>query len=434
MAINIPNRRTLMDHLADVGSRYVQNKAETDRQRMAQEFQIARDEQFQAFQTGIAEGQNELSRDQIRLTGEQNKLLQEGRYAGEGQLQSGRYVGEGTLLDKTIAGTLAQATLNSGDVRYGIDSREKIAKGGFANNIALGNINRYSGQDAIAGNQALEELKSKTNIELMGMSNQVRRELQSNQNDANLLQLMNSLDAELQWRREDGASRERIAGIGADVVLDTNATNQQMNADSNFSREITTGITADAATQQTNTIQSAETEREGLRQTGATKRAKLSDDTQRFGMKKAAEMERMRLDSAFETLETTLEWQGKQNEGAVARQLIENRIIEYQFDESKKNQYVKALNDIEPILKMKGVTKEQYLADPETYSEVLSKAVDRNNLYEIIGSAAGFSPGYKTTQEKQKSVDDALQSLLFLNALAGNPAHAGANGLNNIVN
>ena len=262
MAIVIPNRRTLMDHLADVGSRYVQNKAETDRQRMAQE-----------FQTNLAEGRNDLLRDQITLTGEQNRLLQEGRYAGEKglqegdysgrvKLQAGEYKGRGELNAQSIAGVLAQEGIRSADTRYEADIRKSIAEGGFKNNIALGNINRYAGQDAIAGNYALEELKSATNIDLMAMSNQVRIALQRDQNNANLLQLMNSLDAELQWRRENGASQERIAGIGADVALDTNATNQQINADNNFSAELQTGIATEGAISQTQITQDAETKRE----------------------------------------------------------------------------------------------------------------------------------------------------------------------------
>ena len=412
MAINIPQQTTLMDHLASVGRRYVQNKADADRLRMAQEFQMARDAQSQAFQTGIATEQNELARDQIRLTGEQNRILQLGRYTGEGE-----------LLEKTIMGTLAEARLRSEDSRYGINAQERIAKAGFGNRLDIANVNRYMGQDAIAGNKAVEDLRSATQIELYGIRSELEKTLQREGHNADIVKTMNMLDAELQWRREQGASNERIAGIGADVQLDTNATNQAINADRNLSNEIIASITEGGATDRTR-----------IADTGETKRTKLNNDMQRFGIKKAAEMERMRLDSAFETLETTLDWQGKQNAPAIERQLIENRIIEYQFSEAQKNQYVRALDNIAPILELKGITKEQYLADPETYSEILSKAVDRNNAFEIVGSAFGFSPGYETNQEKKKTVDDALQSLLFLNALSGNPAQAGTNGLSNIVN
>ena len=412
MAINIPQQTTLMDHLASVGRRYVQNKADADRLRMAQEFQMARDAQSQAFQTGIATEQNELARDQIRLTGEQNRILQLGRYTGEGE-----------LLEKTIMGTLAEARLRSEDSRYGINAQERIAKAGFGNRLDIANVNRYMGQDAIAGNKAVEDLRSATQIELYGMRSELEKTLQREGHNADIVKTMNMLDAELQWRREQGASNERIAGIGADVQLDTNATNQAINTGRNLSNEIIASITEGGATDRTR-----------IADTGETKRTKLNNDMQRFGIKKAAEMERMRLDSAFETLETTLDWQGKQNAPAIERQLIENRIIEYQFSEAQKNQYVRALDNIAPILELKGITKEQYLADPETYSEILSKAVDRNNAFEIVGSAFGFSPGYETNQEKKKTVDDALQSLLFLNALSGNPAQAGTNGLSNIVN
>lgn len=137
MAINIPQQTTLMDHLASVGRRYVENKALMDRERQRQEFEsqenqrqrnylTASQSSKQGHEMNLFGAEGDLRRDLFdRETGRMKdlatldsatkiKLLKQAGL-NDAEIQNlenqgavdqivQKYVGEGALVDKRYAG------------------------------------------------------------------------------------------------------------------------------------------------------------------------------------------------------------------------------------------------------------------------------------------------------------------------------------------
>jgi len=164
------------------------------------------------------------------------------------------------------------------------------------------------------------------------------------------------------------------------------------------------------------------------------KQAKINAKTQKYGIKQGSKVEQARIEAQNKATDRAFDLQDRQQAQIEESQNFQLEVARHNFNESQKNQYLKAIDNIMPVLEMSGVSIDDYLAAPESYSSILSKAVESNQLGRIIGSALGGSPGYETVQERQQKVNDTLQSLNFLNALYRDPALSGANGLNQIIN
>jgi len=181
MAINIPQQTTLMDHLASVGRRYVQNKANLDLQREQNAFTLARDEKQQAYGLALAEGQNANALAQIKATGENTtalqKLIEQGATNrttlttnAEKGIAAGNQLGQTKRAGMVTKSQENIALGNQAVQREGINANKELGLAQLENNMALAieqNMGAFERQALLQrGELALQDLRGKQTLSL----------------------------------------------------------------------------------------------------------------------------------------------------------------------------------------------------------------------------------------------------------------------------
>ncbi|MBC8553592.1 MAG: hypothetical protein H8D23_28590, partial [Candidatus Brocadiales bacterium] len=407
---------TLMDHLASVGRRYVQNKANLDLQREQNEFTLARDEKQQAYGLALSEGQHQNALDRIVAQGTQDVATQTAIDEGL-NLRTGLI----TETEKEIAEG------NQGVQRYGIMTQGQMNRDVLQNNLDLLTEGHIHAED-------MQEMHNEYTTQLTKLQNKHLLTVLDKQIGADLVKTLNILDAQLGQQKLVNKGNLNLANIHAGTQRFGIQSQVQMNRENNENRFNLFDLSVDRDL----TLQERQLKADAI---GLGKQLKFGDradkranKTQRYGIKRGANVEESRIKTQFKTADRAFDLQERQQSQIEESQNFQLEVARHNFNESQKNQYVKAIDNIMPVLEMSGVSIDDYLASPESYSSILSKAVESNQLSRIIGSAFGGSPGYETVQERQQKVNDTLQSLNFLNALYGGPALSGATGLDRIIN
>ena len=418
MAINIPNRPTLMDHLANIGSRYVENKALTDRQRMQQEFLMDRDEQNQAFQSAMAEDRNQLLKDQITLEGEQNRLLAEANMKGQTDIANIR---EGGATSRTQLTTDAQKGIVSTQ-EHGLNTRFKAREGGetlrhgkqMANDLSIAKEGTKRTQLGVDTQRYLADLGSKTQLQLA--------------NDLNTLNLklaeMNSEDNYHAMISGQAAAMEelKVAIKGKLDAISTQGTQDQALADIQGGYQ-----TADTALRVGGQQYGADTQKEiALNQIGSNERMQGRQiDFQQKTMADAIVNQQLEADKNRQFQKTfqsnehrfqagesakSYDFQAQMNETDDDLKKVQIKHAEFALNEMMKDPNEKFLQELEPILEANGISKEQFLS-PEKDGRIMGSIKALLNgapLAAIANLALRYNLGYDNEFDRVDKVNTAI--------------------------
>lgn len=343
MAINIPQQRTLMDHLASVGRRYVDNKALMDRERQQQAATLeqikAEGAQRTALQTLIESGLNTRT----GLTTEAQKDI------------VGTQVGGSIANTRLTTGAQKDIAFGDQDVRrYGINAEKDLGMKTLENRLALaveGNVGAYERAELMADAEyRLQELRGRQNLTMQEM-----------REGAELVRLMNTLDADLQKTGMINQTNENIAQTGADVEnrrtqagIDIqsgiNQTQMGMLDKQLFSNEKSLGAQLLHQRQMQELVGE-----QGL------DIAELQSKDTRYGIDRGADIEAERIASQERLGNRGYDFQewavGPERE----MQSFQLKQAEYAFNQMIENPHAEFLRELEPILEANGLTKEQFL-------------------------------------------------------------------------
>jgi len=422
MAINIPRQTTLMDHLSNVGQRYVQNKAETDRLRLQQDFQAQESVKQQNYMRGIADQSNETQLALVNAQAENNRLLKQTRTADiTAQLENDT---QNRVRDDLFK-------------RYQVDQSGKLRTAEFQSNDKLArDLKEIDKQIANFRNSTTLSLADKDNLgqlERMRVSIEGQAKLQT---DA-------LASSERVNKMVDDTKRYNIDSLASDTLMEVMA-RKSMNKDNNQTQLSVAGIGADVENRRTDvnenlgfaelrTRRSINTDNNqsarGLAELGYYEQGqqldkKLFSEGQSLGRTLLAQKEfqsseqrhqenmqngQFKFQQEFQ--ESQFEHQANMTANERALYGVEVQKAQYVLDQAIKNPQGTIAEKLAPILAANGISMEDFLnpRDDGRIKATMKALLNVKILPAVANLVVGTHFGYEDDNDRKAGVYQSLQ-------------------------